>query len=200
MKDESDSDIDSSSESCELDFTSTNFNPSKVLRSVSIQIPCPNAPIFDNIHSYASRHIHHRHASKQVSQLRLKPTLVNNRQRLVPKMHHNRLVASCHIRLYRSRETDGAALIVRALGVLGLTLRAVSRFRAPVLTRTVTGLEYERLHSYARGVGDYFHTRNGRNLILLHKGKSGDRTPRAVASVSGMYVKQPCCDSTERQT
>nr|CAD7446429.1 unnamed protein product [Timema bartmani]CAD7460808.1 unnamed protein product [Timema tahoe] len=66
MKGESDSDIDSPSESCELDFTSTNFNPSKVLRSTSIQIPCPTAPIFDNIHSYASRHIHHRHASKQV--------------------------------------------------------------------------------------------------------------------------------------
>nr|CAD7600609.1 unnamed protein product [Timema genevievae] len=66
MKGESDSDIDSSSESCELDFTSTNFNASKVLRSASIQIPCPTAPIFDNIHSYASRHIHHRHASKQV--------------------------------------------------------------------------------------------------------------------------------------
>nr|CAD7202175.1 unnamed protein product [Timema douglasi] len=66
MKEESDSDIGSSSESCELDFTSTNFNPLKVLRSVSIQIPCPTAPIFDNIHSYASRHIHHRHASKQL--------------------------------------------------------------------------------------------------------------------------------------
>nr|CAD7264832.1 unnamed protein product [Timema shepardi] len=42
----------------------------------------------------------------------LKPTLVKNRQLLVPKMHHNRLVASCHIR----RDSDSAALKFGPLG------------------------------------------------------------------------------------
>ncbi|XP_063242753.1 U7 snRNA-associated Sm-like protein LSm11 isoform X2 [Bacillus rossius redtenbacheri] len=49
---ESDSDSDES----EYDLTSNNFNPIKALLNPSrVKLPCPSAPLFDNLNKYASK-------------------------------------------------------------------------------------------------------------------------------------------------
>ncbi|CAG2059402.1 unnamed protein product [Timema podura] len=60
---------------------------------------------------------------------------------------------------------------------LGLTVHAVSRFRTAVLVGqlVVHGLKHGCLNMYARVVGNYFLTRNGRDPIPLHMRQSGDR-------------------------
>nr|CAD7448662.1 unnamed protein product [Timema bartmani] len=55
----------------------------------------------------------------------------------------------------------------------------------------VHGLEHGRLHLCARGVGDYFPTRNGRNPIPIHMGKSGYRKVHEMLIVRGRESTVP---------